>query len=75
MADLKAAQRNKLPDSAFVYKKERKYPIHDLPHARAALALAKKSKTFGEYATVLAAVKKKYGDKIKTAASPFAKKG
>ncbi len=66
MAKMKAKQRNSLPDSAFVYPKERKYPVHDLPHARAALRMAAQKGTSGEYRTVAAAVRKRYGNKIKT---------
>ena len=38
MAALSYKQREDLPDSAFVYPGERKYPIHNLAHARNALA-------------------------------------
>ena len=38
MAELTYKQRKRLPDSAFAIPKKRKYPIHDLSHARAALA-------------------------------------
>ena len=38
MAELSYKQRENLPDSSFVYPGERKYPIHDLAHARNALA-------------------------------------
>jgi hypothetical protein len=34
---IKAATRKKLPASAFAYPKQRKYPIHTLKNARAAL--------------------------------------
>lgn len=52
MARLTAAQRRKLPASAFAYPKQRKYPIMDRAHARAALALSARKSTFGSYATV-----------------------
>lgn len=60
MAELTYQQRERLPDSAFVYPEERKYPIHDEAHARNALA---RVGTFGspaEIAKVRAAVHKKY---------------
>ena len=38
MAKLTYRQRQRLPDSAFAIPEKRKYPIHDLPHARNALA-------------------------------------
>lgn len=38
MAALTYGRRQKLPDSAFVFPKERRYPVHDLAHARNALA-------------------------------------
>ncbi len=66
---MSSGQRNRLSDSAFVYPKERKYPIHDLAHARAALRMAAQKGTSGEYRTVAAAVRKKYGNKIKTRTS------
>lgn len=40
MAKLMAAERNALPASAFVFPKERAFPIHDRAHAYAALRLA-----------------------------------
>lgn len=38
MAVLSSAERKKLPASAFAMPKQRKYPIHDIAHARNALA-------------------------------------
>jgi hypothetical protein len=38
MAQLTYARRERLPDSAFALPEERKYPVHDLAHARNALA-------------------------------------
>lgn len=38
--ELTTKLRNSLPDSAFVFPKERKFPIHDKAHARNALARA-----------------------------------
>lgn len=60
MARLKGKSRKRLPSSAFAYPSVRKYPIHDLAHARNALARAAQSKTYGTYATVAAAVKRRY---------------
>ena len=60
MAKLKAKQRKKLPASAFAYPGKRAYPIHDKAHARAALSRAASSKTSGSYATVAAAVNRRY---------------
>ncbi|MEM5853029.1 MAG: hypothetical protein QXG39_02865 [Candidatus Aenigmatarchaeota archaeon] len=37
-AKLTYRQRQRLPDSAFAIPEERKYPIHDIAHARNALA-------------------------------------
>jgi len=54
MAVLKAAARKKLPDSAFAggidkrkgkgSAKRRRFPVHDKPHARAALRLLGRAK-------------------------------
>lgn len=52
--------REKLPDSSFVYPKERKYPIHDKAHAKNALARVSANGTSAEKAKVKAAVKKRY---------------
>lgn len=60
MARLKSKSRKRLPSSAFAYPAVRKYPIHDLAHARNALARAAQSKTYGTYAHVAAAVKRRY---------------
>lgn len=57
MAKLTAAARKKLPKSAFVDKKRRKYPIEDAAHARDALA---RSSGKPVHAKVVAAVKRKY---------------
>jgi len=40
MATLTAAARKRLPATAFVFPKTRRYPIHDRAHARDALARA-----------------------------------
>ena len=60
MAVLKAKERNKLGKGTFALPSKRKYPIHDLAHAKAALSYASRSDTEGEYSTVRAAVLKKY---------------
>lgn len=65
MATLSAAERKKLPASAFVYPKQRAYPIHDRKHAKAALIMAARGDTFGDLATVRRAVKKRFPDLVK----------
>ncbi len=52
--------RKELPDSAFVFPNERKYPIHDIAHARNALARVAQHGTPEEQEKVKAAVYKKY---------------
>lgn len=64
-ARLTMAQREQLPDSAFVMPKQKKWPIHDLKHAMAAIAYAKKHVRTGaisksEYAKVIKAVRQRY---------------
>jgi len=56
---LTSATRNALPDSAFVFSKERRFPIHDKAHAANALARAAGTK---DHAAVMKAVCKKYPD-------------
>jgi len=58
--ELSTDERKSLPDSAFVFPKERKYPINDIDHARAALSMGAQHATPSEYAKIKAAVKKKY---------------
>jgi len=58
--ELSTDERKSLPDSAFVFPKERKYPINDIDHARAALSMGAQHATTSEYAKIKAAVKKKY---------------
>ncbi len=53
-------ERKKLPDSAFAIPEKRKYPIHDLAHARNALARVAQHGTPEEQARVRAAVYRKY---------------
>ena len=57
MATLTEAQRKGLPDSDFVFPETRKYPIHDVNHARDALA---RSSGKPEESTVRAAVERRY---------------
>lgn len=60
MAKLTYEQREDLPPSAFVYPDERKYPIHDLAHARNALARVALFGTPEEKARVREAVYARY---------------
>lgn len=60
MAELSYQQRENLPDSAFVYQGDRKYPIHDLAHARNALARVSLFGTPAEKERVRAAVYARY---------------
>lgn len=57
LAELSPKKRKSLPVTAFVFPKERRYPIHDLAHARNALARASGKP---EEAAVKAAVYKKF---------------
>lgn len=57
--ELTTKSRNSLPDSAFVLPAERKFPIHDKAHARAALSRAHFA---ADPAKVRAAVHAKYPD-------------
>lgn len=60
MAKLTAAQRKKLPSSAFAELDKRAYPIMDESHARNALARVSKYGTPEEKKKVRAAVARKY---------------
>jgi hypothetical protein len=60
MAELTETKRDSLPSSAFVFPDSRKYPIHDLAHARNALARVSEFGSTGEKSAVRAAVNKKY---------------
>lgn len=57
MAVLNAKQRKNLPPTSFVFAKGKRYPIHDLAHARNALA---RSSGKPEEAAVKAAVYRKF---------------
>jgi len=61
---LKADARDELSDSDFALS-GRKYPIHDLEHARNALSRVAQSGTPDEQRKVRAAVARKYGNRIK----------
>ena len=53
-------ERQALPDSAFAIPEKRKYPIHDLPHARNALARVAAFGTPEEKKRVYAAIKRRW---------------
>lgn len=61
MAKLTAKKRRKLPASAYAYPKQRRYPIHDRPHRRAALSMAARKDTFGSYSHVKKRIAQKVG--------------
>lgn len=60
MAKLSAKRRKRLPKSSFVYPGQRKYPIHDKPHAKAALRMGARRDTYGSISTIKAKVYKRY---------------
>jgi len=60
VAKLSYKRRKKLPKTSFALKRERKYPIHDIAHARNALARVAQSGTPSEKKRVRAAVTKRY---------------
>ena len=60
MATLTTKQRNKLPPSKFVFRKERKYPIPDIAHARSALSYGKRYLSAGKYRYLKGVVFKKF---------------
>ena len=57
---LQQTQRESLPDSAFAIPEERKYPIHDKNHARAALARVAEFGTPEEKQRVAKAIADRY---------------
>lgn len=57
MSKLTSESRNALPDSAFVFPGTRRYPIHNIAHARNALA---RSSGKPEEGRVRAAVHRRY---------------
>ena len=58
--ELSYSQRKQLPSSAFVFPKDRKYPIHDIAHARNALARVSQNGSPMEKAKVRRAVYRRY---------------
>jgi len=58
--ELSVTGRKHVAKKNFVYPKEKRYPIHDLAHARNALARVSAHGTPGEQSTVRAKVYKKY---------------
>jgi hypothetical protein len=72
---LRAARRNKLPDSAFAYPKQRKYPIDTKRRARNALSRSAQRNTSGSYAHVARAVARKWGTAIASVAPKAKRKG
>jgi hypothetical protein len=70
MEKLIAKERNKLPKSDFAEPGERKYPINDRGHAKAALSRVAHNGTPAEKKAVTAKVRKKFpGMTIKSGAS------
>jgi len=65
---MKASKRRSLPRSAFAYPRTRSYPIDTLARARNALARAAQRGTKGSYAHVAAAVRRRWGNKVKSVA-------
>jgi hypothetical protein len=63
---LSSRQRSRLPASAFVYPRQRLYPIDTPARARNALARAAQSRTRGRYQTVARAVRRRYGNRVGT---------
>lgn len=60
MAVLTTKGRKQIKPSNFVYPKERRYPIHDMAHARNALSRVSQYGTPAEKAKVRREVYKKY---------------
>ncbi len=50
----------RLPSSAFVYPRTRKYPVNTKARARAALSYGARSDTAGSYSTIRRKVLKRY---------------
>jgi hypothetical protein len=61
MSKLTQEERDKLKKKSFVFPEERRYPIHDESHGRAALSMVAKHGTPEEKAKVRKAVCGKYG--------------
>jgi hypothetical protein len=66
MAKLTYSERENLPSSAFVFPSERRYPIHDINHARNALARVAAFGTPEEKAKVRSAVYRRFPELKKT---------
>ena len=60
--ELTTEKRKSLPDSSFVFPKDRSYPINDKNHAQNALARVEQHGTPEEKAKVKRKVKEKYPD-------------
>jgi len=60
MSKLTTKKRKSLKSSSFVFKKDRRYPINDISHARNALARVSQFGTPEEKKRVRSAVKRKY---------------
>ena len=60
--ELTTKARKSLPDGAFAFPKERRYPIHDRIHARNALARVSQFGSPSEISAVRSAVKSKFPD-------------
>lgn len=60
MSKLKTSERDKLKASDFAIPGERKYPIENESHARAALSMVARFGSAEEQAKVRAAVKRRY---------------
>lgn len=60
MSELTAKARKDLPSSAFVFPEKRAYPIHNIGHARNALARVSQFGTSAEKAAVRRAVYSRY---------------
>lgn len=71
MAKLTTKQRKKLPNKAFIFPGRPRdgYPIHDIAHARNALARVAQHGTPAEKAKVQAAVYRRYPELKKRAAA------
>lgn len=57
---MRAKTRRALPRSAFVYPRQRKYPINTKKRARAALSYGARKDTFGNPAKIRGAVYRRY---------------
>lgn len=60
MARLTYKKRKALKSSSFVFPKERRYPIHDINHARSALSMVARFGDTNEKKRVRAAVYRRY---------------